>query len=123
MLTFAGADILVSSNVSRVMVDTGYCRPCPLGATCELGGNSVVPLPGYWISPVAGSERREDQQAGRKVESGSVVGSTDVQITLYKCLPGNEWEKCDCCIQFYDKDFVYTTFSAQLIQCINLDFA
>ena len=55
-------------SITEDLVSTSQCRPCPRGANCELGGNSVVPTPGYW-SP--GRSRRDD--------------NTDP--TMYKCLP------------------------------------
>lgn len=49
-------------------VSEAQCRPCPFGANCEKGGDSVSSLPGYWKLPLA---RRTTAEAP----------------AMYKCLP------------------------------------
>jgi predicted outer membrane repeat protein len=64
---------LVALNASSVTVDPALCIPCLRGASCERGGDSVVPFPGFWkrIAPTRRS---------------SVAAASDVEI--YRCLPG-----------------------------------
>ena len=52
---------------TEAAVSSTQCLPCPLGASCELGGNSVVPLSGYWTPT-----------SSRRAETTPV---------MYRCLP------------------------------------
>jgi hypothetical protein len=95
------------------MADARLCQPCPRGATCELGGASVVALPGYWApirapAPVTSGRRRDvtsglREEAGRRApttgrrEAGRMGlkgqgapagGGGDNAVALYQCLPG-----------------------------------
>ena len=63
---------LVSANITNVITDSTLCRPCPRGAGCEGGGNTVVALPGFWI----------DIDKSRRTSSDISV------IDIYECLPG-----------------------------------
>ncbi len=67
---------LVSPNITNVIKDSTLCRPCPRGADCELGGDSVVALPGFWIE---GSGRRSTESKG----TGKLYN-----VDVYECMPG-----------------------------------
>jgi hypothetical protein len=69
---------LVQDNESDVLAKRNLCSPCPRGASCELGGRSVVPLPGYWTATET-VIRRADL---------NVLDSRLNDLQLYQCLPG-----------------------------------
>jgi hypothetical protein len=68
---------LVQDKESAVLEKRNLCNPCPRGASCELGGSSVVPLPGYWTASEA---------VIRRTDLGLFNMLNDIQI--YQCLPG-----------------------------------
>ncbi len=69
---------LVQDNESDILAKRNLCIPCPRGASCELGGRSVVPLPGYWTATET-VIRRADL---------NVLDSWLNDLQLYQCLPG-----------------------------------
>ncbi len=74
LIIFFETGMFVSPNITNVITDSSLCRPCPRGADCELGGNSVVALPGFWIE---GTGRRSTESKG-KLHT----------VEVYACMPG-----------------------------------
>ena len=68
--------VLVSPNETAVLATGTQCIPCPFGASCESGGSSIAPLPGFWADPVLIARR---------------ATSATNNIELYKCLPGGHY--------------------------------
>ena len=90
-------------SATDAAVTEAQCRPCPTGATCELGGDSVLPLPGYWT---AAPVRRALDDTPHLYRCRPDVCAGDNQ-----CLAGHTGHVCGLC------DDNYTRSGKQCVVC------